>query len=79
MIVNRKLKGKIVEVFGSQADFSKAIGVDEATVSRVVRRRRNLSFQEMHRWASLLSCAPEDIFPGETKDISGEEGSANGS
>lgn len=75
--MNRKLKGKIVEVFGTQADFSKAIGVDEATVSRVVRKRRNLSLQEMHRWASFLSCTAAEVFPRETDDIFGEGGSAN--
>jgi plasmid maintenance system antidote protein VapI len=49
--MNRKLKARIIEVYGSQADFSQAIGVDEARISRIVRNRRKLQAEEMERWA----------------------------
>jgi hypothetical protein len=44
--MNRRLKGKIVEKFGTQWDLAMAIGTHEALVSRVIRGRRTLA-----RWS----------------------------
>jgi|APSaa5957512622_1039677.scaffolds.fasta_scaffold08511_3 plasmid maintenance system antidote protein VapI len=52
--MNRKLKLKIIERFGTQSDFAQAASLDDATVSRVVRGRRELSVEEKARWAKLL-------------------------
>ena len=52
--MNRKLRVKIIERFGTQADFAEAANLDDATVSRVVRGRRELSLEEKARWAKLL-------------------------
>ena len=41
--MNRKLKLKIVELYGTQADFSMAVEEDESTISRVIRGRRKLT------------------------------------
>ncbi len=62
--MNRKLKAKIFEKFGSQADFAASAGVDETVVSRVVRKRRELPEEEKARWAKLLKCKREVIFNG---------------
>ena len=40
--MNLKLKSKIVEHFGTQADFAYQIKKDETLVSRVIRGRRTL-------------------------------------
>ncbi|MCF8081811.1 MAG: helix-turn-helix domain-containing protein [Deltaproteobacteria bacterium] len=61
--MNKRLKAKIFEVFGSQADFAKAIGHPESTVSRVVRGRRVLPKKERKRWAESLHCDVAEIFP----------------
>jgi len=60
--MNRKLKAKIVEVFGTQADFAKSMGLHSSRVSTVVRRRWDLSDEEQKQWAAALGCNPSDIF-----------------
>lgn len=62
--MNKKLKGKIVEVFGSQADFAMKIGEDETYVSRVIHGRRELDQKKQARWAKALRTTKEDLFDG---------------
>ena len=57
--MNKRLKGKIVEIFGSQADFAQKAMVDETIVSRVIRGRRDLSEEEKARWAKILDTGTE--------------------
>ena len=54
--MNKKLKGKIIEEFGSQADFAQAMKVDESIVSRVVHGRRTLSDEDLKKWSRVLGC-----------------------
>ena len=54
MMVNLKLKARIVERYETQARFAKALGVSESIVSEVVRGRRNLEDSEQLRWRELL-------------------------
>ena len=56
--MNRKLKARIYEVFGSQADFSLIAEVDEAKISKVVRGRKVLPQEEQKRLAELLGSDP---------------------
>ena len=60
--MNKKLKAKIIEVFGSQGDFAHRIRAHESDVSRIVRGRKSLSEKEKKRWASVLGCNPEELF-----------------
>lgn len=62
--MNRKLKGKIVEVFGSQTNFAMKIGEDETYVSRVINGRRNLDEKQQRHWAKVLKVNHEDLFTG---------------
>ena len=62
-MVNWELKRRISETFGSQCGFAEALGIAEASVSRVIRGRKELSKSERQRWAGWLRCKPEDIFP----------------
>ena len=57
--MNRKLKARIVEMFGTQADFAQAIGVDDAIISKVVRGRRSLSAKNQMLWEQKLDCSSE--------------------
>ena len=59
--MNRKLKGKIVEMFGTQADFAQAIKTDETIVSRVVRGRRTLNPEAQKKWGRALSCDLKEV------------------
>ena len=62
MMVNMKLKGRIIEQFRNQADFAQAIGISETVVSRVVRGRRELTDDEKHQWARMLKSKPDELF-----------------
>lgn len=57
----QKVKGKIVEIFGSQKAFSKALGVTEATVTNKLKNKRNLTQAEMITWSELLQIPKADI------------------
>ena len=61
--MNRKLKARIVERFGSQADFAQEIQVDESIISRVVRGRRVLSPEDQAMWCKVLKCDPSLLEP----------------
>lgn len=59
--MNKQLKGKIIENFGTQFEFARVIGAHEAYVSMVVRGHRSLNFTERKKWAAVLN-ADERIF-----------------
>ena len=60
--MNANLRLRIIELYGSQADYSQEIGVSESLVSRVIRGRRKLDAVEQRRWAKALKCKPYQIF-----------------
>jgi plasmid maintenance system antidote protein VapI len=60
--MNRKLKAKIVEMFGTQADFADVIDVDESLVSKIVRGRRELPEDTKQIWADTLGSEIAEIF-----------------
>lgn len=60
--MNRKLKGKIIEKFGTQFEFSRAINEHESNISRVVRERRTLSKEDKKVWAEVLGTEPDRLF-----------------
>ena len=60
--MNKRLKAKIIEFFGTQADFAQALGIDESFVSRVIRGRRELDTANQNHWAKLLKCKSGSIF-----------------
>ena len=65
--MNKKLKARIVERFGTQADFAQEIGEYQTVVSEVIRGRRQLSDYKELEWAMALGCRPQEIFPKERK------------
>ena len=52
--MNKLLKAKIFERYGTQYDFSRAVNAHESYVSRVVQERKILPVAEQHLWAKLL-------------------------
>ena len=60
--MNRKLKAKIVEKYGTQADFAQENNLDESIVSRIIRGRRTLDAEGQKMWADALDCKPVDLF-----------------
>ena len=63
--MNRKLKARIIERFGTQADFGEAIGIDDSIISKIIRGRRTLDPERQLIWAKALGCKPKDIFADE--------------
>ena len=61
--MNLELKAQIVRKYGSQADFAKALRVDEPLVSRVIRGRKELAEKDAKRWAEKLGCDVGELFP----------------
>jgi transcriptional regulator with XRE-family HTH domain len=60
--MNLNLKIRIIEVFGSQANFAQQMGLQESLVSRVVRGRRVLSKEDQANWAKTLRLRVENLF-----------------
>ena len=60
--MNLKLRAKILEKFGSQAEFSMAVKEDESTISRIIRNRRKPSEEQKIRWANIIGCKHNEIF-----------------
>ena len=63
--MNKQLKAKIIERYGSQADFAERIKEDESKVSRIVRGRRSLSPEDVRRWSKALGCDPSILEQGQ--------------
>lgn len=56
-----KLSGKIVERFKTQADFAKAIGLSERSISLKLNGKLGWKQQEMARSCELLGIKVEEI------------------
>lgn len=54
--MNKELRLKILEAFGTQSDFAAKIGKHESMVSRVVRGRKALSKEDARVWSEALGC-----------------------
>ena len=61
------LKAKIIETFGTQADFGQALGVDDSVISRVLRGRKKLTKICAATWLKKLKCDPS-LVDAVTKD-----------
>jgi hypothetical protein len=62
---NLKLKLRIIEIFGSQAKFSRKLGIYQPKISWVVTGHWNLDEKEQKMWAEALMCKSEEIFSTE--------------
>lgn len=61
-MMNKTLRLRIIERYGTQADFAQDVRVDESLVSRVIRGRRRLSSNDQKRWAKYLRSKPGKLF-----------------
>lgn len=66
--LNKRLKARIFEVFGTQGDYAQVIGEDETLVSKVICGRRTLSFEKQKAWAKPLGYKPQDLFNENTSE-----------
>lgn len=56
-----KLKGRIVEVFGTQALFSDKVGVSEQTITAKLAGRSKFSQSDIITWCDALDIDQNDI------------------
>lgn len=56
-----KLRGRIIEKYGTQGEFAKALGTTETTVSRKMNMSTSFSTDDIKKWSDLLSIAKEEI------------------
>lgn len=56
-----KIRGKIVEVYGSQKGFAKAIGLSEQSVTAKLNGRTDMSQDDILKWADALKLEVSDI------------------
>jgi len=63
--MNRTLKSRIFEKFGTQADFAENMNTHESYVSHVVRGRRELKPEDQIKWARALKTDVATLFPSE--------------
>ena len=57
----RKLRGRIVEKYGSQGIFAHEMNLSERTISQKLNNKTFFSQQEIARAATLLSIQDKDI------------------
>lgn len=58
--VYRKLRGRIVEKYETQANFAAALGLSEVALSHKLCGKTEFSQSDIVRWAELLELVPED-------------------
>ena len=56
-----KLRGRIVEIFGSQAEFSKAIGLSEQSISAKLSGNSSFTQENIIDWSKALDIDQCDI------------------
>ena len=54
MFTYRRLKGRIIEVYGSQGKLAKHLGVSKVTVSNKLRGVTQFSQEDMIQWCDAL-------------------------
>ena len=59
---NMKLKGKIVEKFGTQTRFARSFGIQESFVSKVIHGLIELGVDQKRMWAKALGTKANKIF-----------------
>lgn len=56
----RKLRGRIKEVFGTQAAFALVLGISRNSVSKKLKGKTEFTQSEIERWAKLLGIKKEE-------------------
>lgn len=56
----RKLKGRIVEKYGTMAAFAEALGLSKQSLSLKMTGKVGLSQEDIEQWSELLDIQQED-------------------
>ncbi len=55
-----KLKGKIVELYGTQGNLAKKIGISKNSMSKKLTGKAEFSQSDIEKWAGLLNIERKD-------------------
>ena len=55
-----KLRGRIVETYGSQKEFAKVLGLSENSLSKKMNGKTGFSQEDIITWSNLLDIEPGD-------------------
>lgn len=61
MFDTSKLKGRIIEKFGSQGKFAEAVNHSQAFVSGILNGKAYLKQKDIDLWANVLDIAGEEL------------------
>ena len=56
-----KLRGRIIEKYGSQVAFANALGTSNVTVSRKMNGRVGFSQKDMKKWGEMLQISETEF------------------
>ena len=56
-----KLRGRIVEKYGSNEAFAKAVGISIVSMSNKLNNRTGISREEILKWADILDIAKDEL------------------
>lgn len=56
----RKLRGRITEIFGTQAAFALVLGLSRNSVSKKLKGKTEFTQSEIERWAKFLGIKKEE-------------------
>lgn len=57
-----KLRGRIVEKYGSQAKFAEALGLSQNSLSKKMSCKTGFSQEDIIKWSNLLDIDKNDIY-----------------
>lgn len=57
----KKLRGRIVEKYGTQEDFAKAIGISKNAMSRKMTGKAGISQEDIRQWCQILEIQISEI------------------
>lgn len=61
VFIYNKLRGRIVEKYGSQAEFAKKIGQSEQSVTAKLASRQSFTQENILSWSQALDIDQDDI------------------
>ena len=60
MFIYNKLRGRIIEKFGSMESFAETLGISSVSLSKKMNNKMGISREEIVRWAELLDISVDD-------------------
>ena len=56
-----KLRGRIIEKYGSQIEFCREVGLSETSLSKKMQGKTGFKYREINKWCKLLDIDVSEI------------------